>query len=185
MHIAHFSLLEQKYKSLSAKKRRNQIEEKRFRRLEEILYINNIGPYSWEGSFFEGFACFGTDQLVHICQSGIDELAMEYGIRLTRKQRLHNKETIAIAAAVTEKGGNHNLGYNPYEKGYKFFKEIVGILYDEEDFKHFLDIATNPPLNEMEILYPENYLHRNNIQARYSPQKLNLLKELIKTIKYK
>jgi len=94
-------------------------------------------------SFLEGFASYMTfDHLKDLFNPGLRALLM-----LERKGYLKPSKF---------RKATYSLDYDPYERGYKFFKDII----KNVGRKDFLKIATIPPKSEEEMLNYKTYLSR-------------------------
>lgn len=155
MHLVHYSLLYDKAKKLKVDKQ----DIKRIDRCENLISLEYDG---WLRTFLEGFAVYGCDIIRPIAYTRLTDILKQY------KEPVNDYREFILKTQLEETWEEYKckdnidpeLGYNPYERGYEFFRNVIPFIFGRKDKLKLFDIATNPPINEKEMLNPASYLRR-------------------------
>lgn len=161
IHLAHYSLLYNKVKELKTKKQD-------LRRIDRCENLISMEYDNWLRTFLEGFAVYGCDIIRPIAYTHLRDIFRQY------KEPVNDSREFILRDQLDETWKEYKckdnidseLGYNPYERGYEFFRNVIPFIFGRKDKLKLFDIATNPPINEDEMLNPASYLMRINNLAR-------------------
>lgn len=161
MHLAHYSLLYDKTKKL-------KVDKQDIERIDRCENLISLEYDNWLKTFLEGFAVYGQDIVRSIIYTRLTDILKQY------KEPVNDSREFILRCQLDETWKEYKdranidpeLGYNPYERGYEFFRNVIPFIFGRKDKLKLFDIATNPPISEEEMLNSASYLMRINNLTR-------------------